>query len=406
MKPFSAGIRTALVAASVIATVVTGARAVDIARCKSITERKEILDLTAEEWGMVQSTLSWMQREGWFKWFSYIHTEHFSQIHGTSQFLPFHRRFLQDFESTGQKFNQRFFLPYWDEFRDYRSPAKSPVLSSEYLGGNGQGAQGCVSDGVQGGWTMEYPESHCLGRAFSNGSSINPWYSAEYISSVLQRDDSMAKFRPDIEFTVHGAAHVGLGGDMATRTSTNDFAFMVHHAFVDSLWAAWQERGHQMTMDGPGSEGEGEVTLKSLVVFYSETVESVMRLGWGKMCYRYTGSRLVPGSSDMARKRQEQQAVDAAVQDNMAASLPEALLRKWFPGVEAKAGSNHWPLLPRPTPPLPLQPLHSLRIPLPAALPDEWISMHGYDRSQVLRVVGESREFVREMNAAGYTPLL
>ncbi|KAJ2335816.1 hypothetical protein GGI00_001168 [Coemansia sp. RSA 2681] len=382
------------------------ALAAGVPQCTSVVERKEIRDLAPEEWRILQSTVLLIQRDGWFQWFSYIHDASFNTIHGTSQFFPFHRRFVRDFEMVGQRYNPRFAVPYWNEFKDYRNPELSPVLSTAYLGGNGRGGDGCVSDGLQAGWTMTYPNSHCLSRAFNQGAQIQAWYTSEYTSSVMQRDTTMAKFRQDIEYTVHGAAHIGLGGDMSTRTSTNDMVFMVHHAFIDHIWTSWQGQGHQMTMDGPGGPSELEMSLTSLITHYNEPVESVMRLGWGLVCYGYAPP-LRSGPGSMRRRSGQTLALDNVL-SGVARILPAQLLRKWFPGINSTA------MVPRPSSATRIAHAAAkalttngggMMMPLPIDMPEDWVDMHGYDRHEVRRVVDEARDFVRDMNAAGYAPL-
>ena len=46
----------------------------------------------------------------------------------------------------------------------------------------------------------------------------NPGTAPNSSCPYLQRDTTIAQFRPDIEYTIHGAVHVGLGGDMALPT--------------------------------------------------------------------------------------------------------------------------------------------------------------------------------------------
>ncbi|KAJ2837099.1 hypothetical protein FBU31_001210 [Coemansia sp. 'formosensis'] len=373
--------------------------AAGVSQCTSIAERKEIRDLAPEEWSILQSTVALLRRDGWFQWYSYIHDTSFNSIHGTSQFFPFHRRFVRDFEMTGQRYNPRFAVPYWNEFKDYRNPAQSPILSTSYFGGDGRRTDGCVSDGLQAGWIMSYPNNHCLTRIFNGGAKIQAWYTSEYTSSVMQHATSMAKFRQDIEYTVHGAAHIGLGGDMSTRTSTNDMVFMVHHAFIDHIWASWQGQGRQMTMDGPGAPGELDMTLASSITYYKEPVESVMQLGWGLMCYGYAAP-VNSGPRSTARRRRRLITTFGDVAAGLARALPVHLLHKWFPGVNATA------LRPGVT-----RIAHGSKglvknggdIPLPMDVPIEWVEMHGYD--EVMRVVEEARDFVQEMNEAGYAPL-
>ncbi|KAJ2897531.1 hypothetical protein IWW38_001694, partial [Coemansia aciculifera] len=384
-------------------------------RCTSVTLRKEIRDLTTEEWRVLQNTVPLIRRDGWFQWFSYIHDSSFGTIHGTSQFFPFHRRFVRDFELVGQRYNPLFSVPYWNEFKDFRNPELSPILSTSYLGGNGRAGDGCVSDGLQAGWTMAYPNNHCLTRAFNQGTRIQAWYTSEYASSVMQRDTTMAKFRQDVEYTMHGAAHIGLGGDMSTRTSTNDMVFMVHHAFIDHIWTSWQGQGNQMTMDGPGGgPNELDMSLESLISYYNEPVGSVMRLGWGLMCYGYAPPLRSGPSGAMQRRSNSGPfwALGDVAASGLVQALPARVLQKWFPGINSTASAAL-----RPGSSAGMRIAHMAKsvtaksggqgttIPLPIDVPDDWVDMHGYDRHEVQRVVDEARDFVRDMNAAGYAPL-
>ncbi|KAJ1953858.1 hypothetical protein GGI12_005922, partial [Dipsacomyces acuminosporus] len=192
-------------AATATAVLLTALSAVDAqSACSSVITRKELLSLTPSEWSTMKGVLSAMQRDGWFAWFAYLHNQNFGQIHGNSQFFPFHRRFVQDWESVARRYNSGYAQPYWDEMRDYRQPAASQVLTSNWLGGNGQGSGRCVQNGNQAGWTMTYPNNHCFSRDFGNNGNPTAWYSPEYIQSFIQRDTSMAQFRPDIEYSLHG----------------------------------------------------------------------------------------------------------------------------------------------------------------------------------------------------------
>ncbi|KAI9499971.1 hypothetical protein BX070DRAFT_182122, partial [Coemansia spiralis] len=198
--------------------------------------RKELRSLSSAEWSRISAVLTQMQNYGWFQWYSYLHTNYFNVIHNCEMFFPFHRRFIRDFETTGQRFDPTFVLPYWDEVRDYANPAASAVLSAAYTGTNGQGSNSCVQNGLQRGWNMAYPNTHCLKRQYNNGNTINPMYSPEYIQSLLSRSTTMSQLRPAIEYSQHGIIHLSLGGDMVQTYSPNDFAFWLHHANIDRLW--------------------------------------------------------------------------------------------------------------------------------------------------------------------------
>ncbi|KAJ2357250.1 hypothetical protein GGF43_001575 [Coemansia sp. RSA 2618] len=351
----------------------------------SVTTRKEVRDLTSSEWETVTETFAKMQKLGWITFFASIHEVFFPVIHGMSQFLPFHRRFVRYFEIEAQKINPDFALPYWNEFPDYRNAASSEVLSDKYLGGNGQGDDHCVMDGAQAKWTMTYPEEHCLRREFNDGDSIKPWYSPEYIRSIMERSNTMADFRQHIENTQHAIVHLGIQGDMSRRHSPNDLLFMLHHAFIDRIWSLWQDDGHASTFDGPGPDSGKNMTLDSKLMFFQESVESVMYLGRGAMCYEYESPSNEPGA--LAKRSDLNSELD---------NLPADVLCKWYPkscaettptnNTTSNARVSHAALK---------------QLPTPADITQALIDMQGDDAEIIQKVVSDALAFVNEMNAAG-----
>ncbi|KAJ1675874.1 hypothetical protein EV182_000406 [Spiromyces aspiralis] len=367
--------------------------------CSSTYVRKEVRTLSRAEWSALADSLSRMNNDGWFAWFSYIHTSNFGTIHGNSMFMPFHRMFIQQFESVGRQwYNANFAIPYWDSARDYQAPQNSAVLTSNYIGGNGSGQNSCVSNGLENGWTLTYPNRHCLQRAFNgNSGTIQPWYAPETILSILQRDSTMASFRPDIEFSIHGAVHVGLGGDMNTQWSPNDFAFMLHHANIDRLWYQWQSQyGHTWTMDGPGPNNIRQLSLDDKIIYYNNPIRSVMQLGYGNMCYSYgastsastvnTVNRLaVVNPPSTASSSPSEKQVTSQLESNASSDT----LAKFFP----KLASNNSTLRRR-SDSENAQHTPSRVIYYPAQLPESWVKMHNFNPEEVEACYSRAKELI------------
>ncbi|KAJ2009143.1 hypothetical protein GGI04_000703 [Coemansia thaxteri] len=358
---------SSLAAAAIALTALNAANAQQTQpACSSVYTRPEILSLSASQWTLTKSVL-------------------FGSIHGNSQFFPFHRRFVYDWESVGKRYNNAFVQPYWDEMRDYRTPASSQVLTSNWLGGNGQSGSWCVQNGNQAGWTMSFPSNHCFSRNFGNNGNPTSWYSPEYIQSFIQRDTNMATFRSDIEYSLHGVVHINIGGDMLQGYSPNDWIFMLHHANLDRLWWQWQVNGYLWTMDGPNSDGSA-INLNTNIAYYNQPINTVMQLGYGSMCYQY--------ASNPIRRR----ALDSTLQNKLINSLPKDVLSTWFPDTAklpaASAVASVIPEL------VASQPGKS--IPFPATLTQQWINMHHYNQADVNRVQNDARNFVNAMNKAGY----
>ncbi|KAJ1988357.1 hypothetical protein GGI25_005357 [Coemansia spiralis] len=353
--------------------------------CSSIYTRQELLSLSSSQWNLVKAILSAMQRDGWFGWFAYIHNTYFGQIHGNSQFFPFHRRFVYEWESIGKRYNPGYIQPYWDEMRDYRAPATSQVLTPNWVGGNGVSPNWCVQNGNQAGWTMTFPNNHCFQRNYGNNGNLGSWYSPEYINSMIQRDTTMARFRPDIEYSLHGVVHINIGGDMYQGYSPNDWIFFLHHANLDRLWWQWQVGGRMWTMDGPNYDGSN-ISLNSNMPQFNEPISSVMQLGYGKMCYQYASNPL--------RRRD----LGADLQQRLIQTLPKNTLAAWFPQTaKTPAAVNLIASVPANN-----ETSNGQYIPYPTPLTKEWLEMHFAKPGEVQHVEADARKFVDAMRAAGY----
>ncbi|KAJ2555091.1 hypothetical protein EV175_002364 [Coemansia sp. RSA 1933] len=351
---------------AVLAAAATGVSA--MTACSSVVTRKEVRSLSSTEWTTVSNVVTQMNNNGWFAWFAYLHTQNFSIIHNCEMFFPFHRRFIRDFEEVGQRFDSSFVLPYWDEVRDYANPAGSAVLSSSYLGGNGQSGTECVSSGVQSSWTMTYPSNHCLKRQYNNGNTISAIYSPEYIQSLLTRSTQMSELRPAIENSLHGIIHLSLGGDMTQTYSPNDFAFWLHHANIDRIWFVWQMEDPQQnfwSMDGTDASGNA-IGYGTPITHYGDAIINVMYPTMQDMCFTYDNVLSVANTSTRKRSVQKcgsssssnstgipalvdgvfddvnavQTDATTYVKSSVLSQLPSNILDKWFPSLQS--GSTNY----------------------------------------------------------------
>ncbi|KAJ1936248.1 hypothetical protein EC988_008252, partial [Linderina pennispora] len=270
--------------------------------CRDIRVRRSAHHLPPSEWQRIHNVLGKMHADGHIDRFANSHQIVFDQVHGTSAFFPFHRRFVLEFENIGRSYDPGFTVPYWDAPLDYRHPERSPVLQRNTLGGNGRSSDGCLTTGVMANWQMSVPNRHCLSRSFDNAPFISSWMPPEVVSSYIQSDSSLADFREHIEYGIHGNTHVGLGGDAATKHAPADFFFHMHHANIDRLWWLWQNnhaRGMSM-YNGIGSHGAASlndvIPNGGGVSFGGARVGSVMVLGFNGVCYAYDSAPRPPKS--------------------------------------------------------------------------------------------------------------
>ncbi|KAJ2371357.1 hypothetical protein H4S02_009587 [Coemansia sp. RSA 2611] len=360
-----------------------------------------------------------MAQDGWIGRFGASHDRLFSRVHGNTCFFPFHRRYILEYENIGRTYDPNFVVPYWDATQSARNPMADPLLSASALGTNGQGGNNCLADGIQGNSQLTYPNQHCLRRVYDNNGSIKQWYAPEVISSYIQSDTSLARFREDIEYSLHGAVHLGMGGDMDSGYAAQDFSFMVHHANLDRLWWDWQNTHNSFMMyDGNGSNGPASLSdtipEDSSVPFNGATVESVMVLGYGNVCYTYDSSPSPPqsypaagggqnqqpspnsnrrpvlsGSSNMANRILENSGIQGA--------LGSDAISRFFPGLNgwrspARRRSYQEKKVPGCGEP----------IPFPPRLTPEWVKMHGYDADRVEMFHKHACEIVEVLNNSTY----
>ncbi|OMJ13426.1 Tyrosinase, partial [Smittium culicis] len=221
-----------------------------------------------------------MYSAGWFDWFARIHKTYYSKIHGTSEFFPWHRYFITEWENVAVTFDPRYAQPYWDSTSDFADVAGSSVLGENKLGGNGRASDNCVTNGLQFGWINAYPDNACLRRVYNDGDRIKPFFSPESITSDIQKSQNFAEFSKRIETGMHNILHNSIGGDMGEHHSAVDGLFMLHHANVDRIWWKYQNYKWANMMDFDES-------LEKKVTYFDVKVKDIMRVGRGGLCYMY-----------------------------------------------------------------------------------------------------------------------
>ncbi len=179
-------------------------------------------------------------------------------IHRAPAFLPWHRRFIFDFERELQRVsgNPNLGLPYWNWPNG--GPSAS-IWSDNLLGGNGNPSSGIVETGPfrSGQWSVinsdgvaTGPLTRQFGRsgasALPTQAEINQVLNITPYDSAPWNTNSEPSFRNQLEGwmgpNLHNRGHVWVGGSMLPMTSPNDPVFFMHHCMVDKLWHEWQLR--------------------------------------------------------------------------------------------------------------------------------------------------------------------
>ncbi|MDH6579303.1 tyrosinase family protein [Kitasatospora sp. MAP5-34] len=209
--------------------------------------------------------------------------------HRSPSFLPWHRRFLLQFEQALQAIDPTVSLPYWDWTADQTS--SSSLWGDDFLGGDGQSSDSQVTTGAfafsGGNWTLNVSSDNrnFLRRALGAGVASLP--SKDDVNSVLAIstydaapwNSASEGFRNNLEgwrgVNLHNRVHVWVGGDMLTGMSPNDPVFWLHHCFIDKLWAAWQSR-HTDQSYQPTVSTTNVVALNDTMKPWNDTAPAAM----------------------------------------------------------------------------------------------------------------------------------
>ena len=253
--------------------------------------RKEVRDLTRNEWRKFVETLHLLKETGIYDHFVAVHVASmqrmYSEIcpecnvsHGTPAFLPWHRAYLRIFELVLQDFgrDRNVALPFWDWTIDRAlddGPASSEVWTDRYFGPNGDFFTGVVrsgpfcstrSDECDGRWPVRADlEGPVLRREVGYLVPIVPSWAT--IRASMQTDVYDAPpydrdaggFRSLLEgwnVLGHNTVHQFVGGSMASHASPNDPVFFLHHCFIDNIYLSWQHQKNCFDDCYPLKEGE------------------------------------------------------------------------------------------------------------------------------------------------------
>jgi hypothetical protein len=187
--------------------------------------------------------------------------------HGGVEFLPWHRRFLQDFETQIQRLSNdcSMTVPYWNSAEETGDFSGSIVWKANRYGSL---KSGCIQDGLAAGWVNEV--GGCVRRnpKTTTDGVLPTWKTVVETLEALPQYGGQTGVCSAIENGLgHGPVHVMIGGpgnraddigDMATILSPRDPVFFLHHAFVDREFYYWQEY-HLLHKTGAVTNSCGEM---------------------------------------------------------------------------------------------------------------------------------------------------
>ncbi|OAL48310.1 Di-copper centre-containing protein [Pyrenochaeta sp. DS3sAY3a] len=271
--------------------------------------------------------------------FVVIHMKNTLSIHGTGNFLSWHRYYTYAYENAlrtecGYNGTQ----PYWDWGRWAASPETSPIFDGSDTSMGGQGEKvahssnglkpagqggGCIASGPLKGAMVNLGPMAAMGDTSppknprSDGYGYNPRCIKRDISGYLtQRDATTAKIAALITNSktigpfqdtmqsqngVHSAGHFTVSGDPGSDfyTSPGDPYFYLHHAMIDRTWYIWQTQdfanrqqviagGTSMMGGGRAQSLEDNIDLEVLNVDgKSYKIKDLVSTVAGPFCYVY-----------------------------------------------------------------------------------------------------------------------
>lgn len=155
-----------------------------------------------------------------------------------SNFLPWHRAFLLNFERELQAIDRTVALPYW-KF-DEPSPQ---LFSASFLGATVPASNEVELDATNPirGWSSPNMQLLTRARAGDIASPMDPAVLPALACSATGCPDVYRDTTDRFEMNYHNGAHSFVRGWLAGATSPLDPLFFLLHANVDRGWAHWQQ---------------------------------------------------------------------------------------------------------------------------------------------------------------------
>ncbi|MFE9253269.1 tyrosinase family protein [Streptomyces sp. NPDC007088] len=236
--------------------------------------RKNQRDLTSAEKKRFVGAVLELKRSGRYDDYVRTHVKYYVSdgdggprfAHMTPSFLPWHRRYLLEFERDLREIAPGVTVPYWDWTKD-NTPAAA-LWQEDFLGGDGRRSDQQVTTGAfaygRGEWelTEGVDDRPYLRRAFGRPQDpiglptkaeleratrdatydVPPWNSTSR-GGFRNKLEGWSTGQGSARWRNHNRVHRWVGGTMLGGSSPGDPVFWLHHAFVDLIWSRWQ-RAH------------------------------------------------------------------------------------------------------------------------------------------------------------------
>ena len=157
-----------------------------------------------------------------------------------SQFFPWNRYFLLQYEDLLQEVDCRVTIPYWDWTALPLSPYQAPVWNPESgFGDSARGIDGCVENGPFSFDQFEVVGGGCLQRDYR--MQMFPTRATIEQELLPLPAEEYMQFHRFLQIFVHLNVRCFVGGQMCSDDAANDPAYILHLAQIDSIYTRWQK---------------------------------------------------------------------------------------------------------------------------------------------------------------------
>ena len=170
-----------------------------------------------------------------------------SVVPGKSNFFPWHRWYVLEFENLLRQVDCRITIPYWNWSRDAEHWTRGSELEDTWnsgphgLGGNGVFPYKCVMDGPFKMSEYSLPQDasgFCLKRNFNYSCNLENAQEAENLVNKA----NFTVFLDTVFNGFHQRFHQCVGETLAYfKTAPYSPEFWLLHSFLDKLWVDWQK---------------------------------------------------------------------------------------------------------------------------------------------------------------------
>lgn len=202
---------------------------------------------------------------------------------GVSQFFPWNRYYLLEYEALLQEVDCRVTIPYWDwtalPMSPYLTPVWNPVSG---FGDSASGKDGCVENGPFRANLFEIVGGGCLRREYR--MQMFP------TRAIIEQDlltlpaEEFDLFHQILQIFLHMNVRCFVGGQMCSNLPVNDPVYILHLAQIDSIFSRWQDideaRGEVYLFDNQ------ELVLSGGNLIVSDFADIKNLPGGNSICYQ------------------------------------------------------------------------------------------------------------------------